>query len=136
MKLGRRGHTDVIAVEMYFLADNMFRMKIKPTEAARQRYEIPVGDVLVSQPAVQRWLLVVLSVLKYLFISVLVLNFLMIWHIPDVEGLRQLWMNYVIEEVWCRPSLSSLFFLCLSVHFNILTAIILTMLDGSGFCWS
>jgi len=54
MKLGRRGHTDVIAVEMYFLADNMFRMKIKPTEAARQRYEIPVGDVLVSQPAVQR----------------------------------------------------------------------------------
>lgn len=54
MNLGRRGRAELLAVEMYLLADNIFRMKIKPTESARQRYEIPVGDVLVSEPTLQK----------------------------------------------------------------------------------
>jgi len=54
MKLVRRGRADSLSVELFFLADNSLRMKIMPTETARQRYEIPVGDVLVSEPTVQR----------------------------------------------------------------------------------
>jgi len=54
MKLGRRGRQESLVVEIYFLADDIFRMKIKPTESARQRYEIPVGDVLLSEPKADR----------------------------------------------------------------------------------
>jgi len=54
MNIGRRARAETLAVEIYFLADNIFRMKIKPAATARQRYEIPIGDVLVSEPKLQR----------------------------------------------------------------------------------
>ena len=54
MNLHRQSSTDAIAVEVYFISNNIFRIRIKPTETARQRYEIPVGDVLISEPALQR----------------------------------------------------------------------------------
>jgi len=54
MNLGRRGRKETLAVEIHFLSGDIFRMKIKPNESARQRYEIPAGDVLLSQPAPQR----------------------------------------------------------------------------------
>jgi len=49
MKVTRQDRSENLAVEIYFIADNIYRMKIMPTETARQRYEIPVGDVLVSE---------------------------------------------------------------------------------------
>lgn len=54
LKLRRRGRAEILSAELFSLADNILRMKIKPTETGRQRYEIPVGDVLVSEPAVRR----------------------------------------------------------------------------------
>jgi len=54
MNLGIRGRAEILPVEMQFLTDNIFRMKIKSTETARRRYEIPVGDVLLSEPRPQR----------------------------------------------------------------------------------
>ena len=54
MNLHRRGRAEILAVEISFVADSIFRLKIKPTGTARQRYEIPVGDVLVSEPTAQK----------------------------------------------------------------------------------
>jgi len=61
--LGRRGRANVLSVEISFLVDNILRMKIKPTGSARQRYEIPVGDVLVSEPMLQRYTVVLMFVI-------------------------------------------------------------------------
>jgi len=54
LRLSRRGHSDILSAEIFLLADNILRMKLKPAETDRQRYEIPVGDVLVSEPVAQR----------------------------------------------------------------------------------
>ena len=54
MKLARRDRPENLALEIHFLSGNIFRMKIKPTDTARQRYEIPVGDVLISEPTADR----------------------------------------------------------------------------------
>jgi len=54
LKLSRRGRSDVLTAEIFLLADNILRMKLRPAETYRRRYEIPVGDVLRSEPVCQR----------------------------------------------------------------------------------
>jgi len=54
MKIDRRDQLESLAIEIHFLADNILRMKIKPTDIGRQRYEIVIGDVLVSEPKADR----------------------------------------------------------------------------------
>jgi len=54
MNLHRHSRAEILAAEISFVADGIFRLKVKPTGTARQRYEIPVGDVLVSEPTAQK----------------------------------------------------------------------------------
>lgn len=68
-----------LVVELYGLVNNTVRLKVNELNPMKPRYEIPVGDVLVEEPKLQRFVKLFLDsslcLMRVFYVLTLRLNF-------------------------------------------------------------